>query len=283
MVKRIFAIALYSIRQWTTELRILLLFIFMILFLRTDITVIGNFAKEMDVAVNPLVFPFYSSDVVKQLILLSGIIFLFSDAPFIKNSQPYVIIRSKRLSWVSGQIIYIMIASAIYFLIIMGASVITLLPNASFQTDGWGKIINTLAQTNAGALIHLQFAVSEKITTYYSPVTAFFLSFLLNWSVACFIGMLMFLVSLKLHRTLGLLAGAMVLFWDLLVINMLPFRFYYASPVTLSRLSILDPTGTSIFPNVAYSFIFFGSGIVLLAILLMIGIRNESIEITTEV
>lgn len=283
MGKKIFAIALYSIRQWTTELRILLLFIFMILFLRNDLVVIGNFAQEMGIHVNPFVFPFYSSDVVKQLIILSGIIFLFSDAPFINNSQPYVIIRSKRLSWVLGQIVYIMIASAVYFFVLMCASVLTLLPNAAFQTQEWGKIINTLAQTNAGSLINLQFAVSEKITTYYSPITAFFLSFLLNWSVACFIGLLMFLISLKFHRTLGLLAGAIVLFWDLLVINMLPFRFYYASPVTLSRLGILDPAGTSIFPNTTYSFIFFGIAIILLSVLLMIGIRNESIEITTEV
>ena len=283
MVKRIFAIALYSIRQWTAELRILLLFIFMVLFVRGDIAVIGDFAKKMGVDVNPLVFPFYSSDVVKQLIILSGIIFLFSDAPFINNNQPYVIIRSNRLSWVSGKIIYIMMASAVYFLVIMGASVLTLLPNASFQTDGWGKIINTLAQTHAGSLINLQFAVSEKITDYYSPVMAFLLSFFLNWSMACFMGLLIFLISLKFHRMLGLLAGGIVLFWDLLVINMMPVRFYYVSPVTLSRLGMLDPAGTSNYPDLTYPFVFFGIGIVLLAVLLMLGIRNESIEITAEI
>ena len=283
MVKRIFAIALYSIRQWTAELRILLLFIFMVLFVRADIAAIGDFAKEMGVAVNPLVFPFYSSDVVKQLIVLSGIIFLFSDAPFINNNQPYVIIRSNRLSWVSGKSIYIMMASAVYFFVVMGASVITLLPNAFFQTDDWGKIINTLAQTNAGSLINLQFAVSEKITDYYSPIMAFFLSFFLNWSVACFMGLLIFLISLKFHRMFGLLAGAIVLFWDLLVINTLPIRFYYASPITLSRLGMLDPSGTSNYPDIMYSFVFFGIGIALLAVLLMSGIRNQSIEITAEV
>lgn len=231
---------------------------------------------------NPIYFPFYSSDIIKQLILLAGIIFLFSNVPFINKNQPYVIIRSKRLFWVLGQILYIIMASGIYYIILIGTSIIMLLPNITFATDGWGKIINTLAQTNTGELIELQFGISEKIVTSYSPFQALGLSFLLNWGMASFMGLLMFAFSLKFNRKIGLFAGSMLLFFDLLVINAFPFKFYYLSPVTFSRLAMLDPTGVSTLPKLTYPFIFFGIGIILLSVISVVSIRNKPIKITPE-
>ena len=283
MVKKVIAIALYSIRQWTAEIRIFLLFTLMIMFIWNDIIVIGRFASMMDMYTNPLVFPFYSSDPVKQLILFSGIIFLFSDAPFINQNQPYVMIRSRRLPWVLGQILYIMIASAVYYLVLMCVSVIVLLPDATFATNGWGKIINTLAQTNAGEQINLPFGIGEKITTFYSPVEAFLLSFLLNWGVAVSIGLLIFLISMKISKMIGLLSAAVVLFLDLLVVNALPVKSYYFSPVTLSRLEALDVAGVSAAPNITYALAFLGVCVAFLSALLIISVRKQSIEIMTEI
>ncbi|MCH5265726.1 MAG: hypothetical protein J1F02_07485 [Lachnospiraceae bacterium] len=283
MVKKVIAIALYSIRQWTAEIRIFLLFTLMIMFIWNDIIVIGRFASMMDMYTNPLVFSFYSSDPVKQLILFSGIIFLFSDAPFINQNQPYVMIRSRRLPWVLGQILYIMIASAVYYLVLMCVSVIVLLPDATFATNGWGKIINTLAQTNAGEQINLPFGIGEKITTFYSPVEAFLLSFLLNWGVAVSIGLLIFLISMKISKMVGLLSAAVILFWDLLVVNALPVKSCYFSPVTLSRLEALDVAGVSAAPNITYALAFLGVCVAFLSALLIISVRKQSIEIMTEI
>lgn len=282
MVKKIFTIAIYSIRQWKADLRILLLFLCMVMFIWNDLSVVSSFASRMDMNTNPVYFPFYSSDIIKQLILLAGIIFLFSNVPFINKNQPYVIIRSKRLFWVLGQILYIIMASGIYYITLIGASIIVLLPNITFATDGWGKIINTLAQTNTGELIKLQFGISEKIVTSYSPFQALGLSFLLNWGMASFMGLLMFAFSLKFNRKIGLFAGSMLLFFDLLVINGLPYKFYCLSPVTFSRLAMLDPTGVSMLPKLTYPFIFFGIGIILLSVISVVSIRNKPIKITPE-
>lgn len=282
MIKKIFTIAVYSIRQWKTELRILLMFICLILFLWNDLSVIRNFAGKMDMNTNPIYFPFYSSTMIKQLVLLSGIIFLFSNVPFINKNQPYVIIRSKRLFWVLGQIIYIILASAIYYIILIGASILMLLPNITFATDGWGKIIYTLAQTNTGEMIHLQFGVFDEIVSSYSPFQALGLSFLLNWGMASFLGLLMFVLSLNFNRRIGLFAAAIPLFFDFLVINALSPKFYYLSPVTFSRLVMLDPNGVSMRPHLVYPFVFYGIGIVVLSVILVVTIRNKPIKIVSE-
>jgi len=282
MVKKIFCIAMYSIRQWITNPRIICLFVLMSVFVWNDLEVIGDLTDRTGIRTNPLIFPFFSNNPVKQLILLAGIIFLFSDAPFINKNQPYIIIRSKRISWVLGQILYIVMASAIYFLFLMLVSILVLFPYATFATNGWGKIIHTLAQTNVGSQIKLQFGITKEITTFYSPFQAFGLSFLLNWGVACFLGLVLFVINLKFNRMLGLVAGGVILFFDLLVTNMLPPTFYHFSPVSLSRLSVLDPMGVSMFPKMAYPFVFFSVSIVVLSALLVLSIKKIPIEITSE-
>lgn len=145
MVKKIFCIAVYSVKQWATNPRIICLFALMGIFVWNDFQVIDDLAAKTGIRTNPLIFPFFSNDPVKQLILLAGIVFLFSDAPFINKNQPYIIIRSKRIPWVMGQILYIVIASAVYFLFLMSVSILVLLPQGTFITNGWGKIINTLS------------------------------------------------------------------------------------------------------------------------------------------
>lgn len=281
MVKKAFRIAMYSVRQRMTDPRVACLFALMITYLWNDLAAIGQLTKATGIRTNPLLFPFFSSDPVKQLILLAGIIFLFADAPFINKAQPYIFIRSKRLPWLLGQILYILMASALYFLILMSASILFLLPNATFATNGWGKIVNTLAQTNAAAQIQLQFGVSEKITTYYTPFQAFGLCFLLNWGCASFLGLTMFLLNLRTNRRLGLVAGAIILFYDLLTINALPWLTRF-SPVTLSRLTMLDPLGVSRYPHISYPFIVYGVSIVALSIGLVLSFRTTPIEITAE-
>lgn len=279
MVKKIFSIATYSLRQWATNPRIICLFVLMSIFVWNNFKAIGELTARTGIKTNPLIFPFFSNDPVKQLILLAGIVFLFSDAPFINKNQPYIIIRSKRIPWVLGQILYIIMAGAVYFLLLMFVSILVLLPNVTLKTNGWGKIINTLAQTDMAAQINLQFGISKKITSFYSPFKAFILSFLLNWGVACFLGLIMFLINLKFNRRIGLVAGGVIIFFDILVINALPPAFYYFSPVSLSRLSVLDPMGVSMFPNLTYPFIFFSVSIAVLSFLLVLNVRKIPVEI----
>ncbi|MFU0827030.1 MAG: ABC transporter permease [Lachnoclostridium sp.] len=282
MVKKVFCIAVYSIRQWISNPRIICLFILMGIYVWNDISAIGSLTRMTGIRTNPLAFPFFSSDPVKQLILLAGIIFLFSDAPFISKNQPYLIIRSKRIPWVMGQILYIGMASAIYFLALMLVSILVLLPYGTFATDGWGKILNTLAQTNAGAQINLQFGITREIITFYSPWEAFGLSFLLNWYIGCFFGLLLFEINLKFNRMLGLIVSGGILFFDLLVTNALSPFAYHFSPVSLSRLSVLDPMGVSLYPDLIYPFLFFSISMVALSSLIIVSIKNVPIEIVPE-
>lgn len=282
VIRKIFIIAMYSVCQRIINPRVICLFILHTVFVWSNLSVIGTFTDMVGVRVNPLLYPFLSSDPVKQLIMFAGIVFLYSDAPFIDKSQPYVIMRSKRTVWGLGQILHVIMFSAFYFFILMCVSVFVVLPNATFATDGWGKVVNTLAQTNAASQINLQFGVSDKVISLYSPFKAFVLCFLLNWGMASFLGLLIFALNLNFGKMIGMAISSTVLLLDLLVINSLPHSYLKFSPLSLSRLSVLDPQRISIYPSAAYALCFYVIGIVIFSTCIIASVKRKAIEISSE-
>lgn len=281
-IKKLYSIATYSVRQRITSSRSIFIFVLLAIFLWEKLSPITTVVNETGIKTNPFIFPFLSNDELLQKIIYAGVVFLFSDAPFINSTQPYVIIRSKRITWVLGQTLHIIIFSAFFFFALMALSVLILLPNASFNTDGWGTLVRTLSQTSTGIDAGLDFLAYEKIMFYYSPIEAFSLCFLLNWGVMTFIGMLIFVTNLLSNRFLGPIVAAIVIAFDLFVYNALPFFYYHFSPLSLTRLSTLDPTGISDYPTLGYAFAFCVISIAVLSVISAILIKNKSIEVKTE-
>ncbi|MCR5793664.1 MAG: hypothetical protein K6G65_10890 [Lachnospiraceae bacterium] len=278
MIRRICAVATYSLRQWGVDIRIRVLFLLMFVYLWSELSPINSLSEMTGVNVNPLIFVFYSDGIVKKIILLAGVIFLFADVPFFDESQLYVMIRCKRTNWVLGKVLYIIMASGLYFVYLEVVSVFVLIRNAYISFGDWGKVVNTLARTNAGASIQLQFGISDKIITNYTPQTALVTSFMLNWGIGIFIGLLMFIISMKFNRTAGMLVASMLVFFDLLVLNNLPYKWFYVSPVTLSRLGTLDPKGITTFPTLTYAAFFFIGAAFIMTIVLVFQIKNTVVE-----
>ena len=281
-MKKTYSIAIYSVRQRITSPRAIFIFVLLAIFLYEKLSPIFTVIEETGVKTNPLIFPFLSNDELLQKIIYAGVVFIFSDAPFINSSQPYVIIRSNRTIWVLGQLLHIVMFSAIFFLAIMTLSVLYLLPNSSFQTDGWGILVNTLSQSYAGYYAGLEFFIEEKIMYYYSPFGAFSLCFLLNWGIMVFMGMLIFVINLVSNKLLGSVVAAIVIAFDLFVYNSLPYFYYHFSPLSLTRLSTLDPMGISDYPTPEYAFYFCIISITILSLLSVVLIKNTSIDVKTE-
>lgn len=282
MGKRICSIAIYSVRYKLISPRVICLFVLLATFVWSNISPVIEAVKIVDLRVNPLLFPFLSSNTVYQLIIFLGVLFLFSDAPFIDKNQPYIIIRSKRTIWALGQILHVIMLSASYFLILMGISILVVLPYATLATDGWGKLVNTLAQTNLDVQVGMTFDFSKQIVSLYAPLEAFLYCFLLNWGMASFLGLLIFAINMKFSKMIGILIGLSVLLFDLLSLNNLSSTSVYFSPLSLSRLSMLDPKGITIYPSVTYALVFYCVSIVLLSICIVAEVKTKDIEISSE-
>ncbi len=279
--RQTFAIAIYSVKQRLTSPRVICLLVIFGVFVCDNMSFADQAAELMDLRINPLLYPFLASDVVKQLVIFAGVIFLYSDAPFINKSQPYVIIRSKRTVWALGQILHIIIFSAVYFFILMAISFVVVIPHATFSTDGWGRLATILAESNLTSQLDMNFLFPEKIVTAYSPGEAFILTFLLNWALASFFGTLMFALNLNFGKMAGPAISSTLVLMDLLIVNY-PFVGFECSPVSMSRLSVLDPLGVSNYPSPTYAFCFYTIGILIFSVIIILSIKRKSIEISSE-
>lgn len=193
------SIAVRNIRKWPNNPRILTIIIFLVITILWCVLPIRAFLCDVGIAISPWLFPFVSADLYVQVAIILCSVFLFSDAPFIDESAPYVIIRSGRHLWAAGQILYIFMASAMLVLFIV---LLTLLPfvNRIEWTVEWGKAIGTISLTNAASVYNIPFVLYQRIIYSFSPVSAMGLSMLLNWMMCSLIGLIMFVFNMSICR-----------------------------------------------------------------------------------
>ncbi|MDR0515270.1 MAG: hypothetical protein LBG81_08965 [Coriobacteriaceae bacterium] len=238
-------VALLGFRRWGADVRYPLLLAMITVFLWWALDPVKAMAYATGYAVSPIVFPFLTGGEVNQLIIIVGALFLFSDAPFVGESQLFVLARTGRRPWVLGQALYIAGASACYVAVLLALSLIFLAPVSTMGTEGWGKVLTTLCYTDAGAAFHLGFTVPEKVLTSLTPAAALGLQLMLEWMAVAIVGLVVFTVNLFAPVKAGVFAGGLMALFDLLVTNALPFALYGFSPVSLARLPVLDFAGNN--------------------------------------
>lgn len=275
-LQKSFSISINNIRKWASNPRIYILGALLFLMLWSYISPISTFARGINYRVTPWLFPHLSNWYFTQMLMLLGIVFLFCDAPFMDEGQPYLLVRSGRISWGLGQVIYIMLGTAIYLLFINIISILILSPNL-FLDDGWGKVLGTLAQPSESLKYALP--ISYNIQFQYTPIKAFVISLLLEWCAGTMIGIIMFITNIYLKRSIGAIAGSAIVLFDFVVANSLPYRYYHFSPSSMARLTILDPTGMSPRPTNLYAYIFFGISIIVLSVIAVISVRKRQVQV----
>lgn len=274
-----FAIARNNIRRWVTNPRIYILVALLIIFLWEYEEPILHFSSVVEYRVSPWLFPFLSSSAYTQMFMMFGVILLLCDAPFLHEGQPYVLIRTGRTHWVLGQILYISLSAAIYFLFIAFMSVLLLVPNLFISAD-WGKVLRTLAQTDAGQQFHVKLSIADTIQSLYTPIQAFILSWLFAWCVAMILGLIIFIINIYLNRAIGAIVAAAVVLLDFAITNNFSHYMYRFSPISMARLTIVDPSGLSLRPTLAYTYIFYVCAIVILSFLAILSIHKREIQVS---
>ena len=285
MISKSFRITKIMIREQLLDKRVLVLLIVMAVFFANMTLSIPSFCSAAHVRINPLFYPYINSYAPYQIVITSGIIFLFSSAPFFNEQQSFVLIRSGKTSWLLGCIWYILAASALYFLVVMVLPAIFVAPVATFSTDGWGRAIQTLIKTTAtgefGIFVPFPSIENAKISAIYSPLSAFAFSFVLQWLIGSFLGLLLFFVNLASKRRPGVFIAMCLVVFDLVIVNALPESVYRFSPVSFGRLSVIDVMGNSPnLPSVLWCFVFLGVGISLFFTLIMLQGRSKKTSLS---
>lgn len=149
----------YNFSQWRGNIRIIAVFIlsFILCFLLTDkiIVFIKEYQLSMQIA-EAFIWTFGDS----ESILLSSLLLLllFADMPFVTSATPFFLVRCSRKVWVSGQLLYIVIATTIYMVFNLLATCL-LCAVYSFPKNAWSKAAAILAYSEEGKLLSVPASV----------------------------------------------------------------------------------------------------------------------------
>lgn len=244
-IRQAFSIAGYNFQLWRRNPRILVTFAltFILCFLLTDKAV--TFAVEHNTTMQ-MVESFIWSFGDSNSILLSSVllVLLFADMPFLSSGTPFYLVRTDRRTWITGQVIYILAATATYLAFVL-LSTMVLSARQSFPANMWSPTAAILGYTNAGERVAIPALVKtlEMSWPYQSMVSIFFL--MLGYTSVMVL--LMLLCNLRFGSAAGVVSVLVYSLYGILLepdtiqlLLKLPDEAYYIANVIIGWLSPLN-------------------------------------------
>ena len=223
------------------------------------------------------VFPFMISNLSFLILFWFGIIYINSDIPYMQHSNMYQIIRTGRISWALGQLGGTFFRSFILVVFTAFCS-ISLLPQIEWSLQ-WGKLIHTIAMTNAAIQYNLKYVFYYQILGKYSPLQLMIITIVICTFISMFLSSLMFMISLYFNHILAVSITAALTIMLFFVVNIHPkIRYILAKfiPTVWAKVvQVNSPVlGYYWVPSIKYMFAFLLIGNIILIILILIKVKK---------
>lgn len=245
-------------RKWNGNIRIIIVFVLLAAFISTCFALnIRTFCVQYNADCSVWLFPLgIAMDNRRTWIMLLPIA-LFCDAPFLDEHQPFQLIRIGRTRWAVGQILYILVASAIFVVGCYGITALLLFPHLDYSLE-WGPVVNTLAQDQISYAFGMD-AISKTIIMRYTALQAAVLCGFATWLTTAFLGLFLYFCNLCVRREVGiLLTGCFVgvsHYIDRIAFSYPEFyRLRFFSPVSWTDIENIG-RGTTSSPTWEYVFV----------------------------
>ncbi len=115
----------------------------------------------------------------------------------------FICVRARQ-KWLCGQVLYIIAASAAYFLFLLIISLLFTVFSGELSLD-WGRTLNSVSFSTAAArkANAPYINVLIIIITFFKPLQAVWFTFLMSWLGGVFLGLLIFLQSGQFNKIPG--------------------------------------------------------------------------------
>lgn len=252
-LKTVFRISLQNLRKWRTDYRIWTIAAALIVVTLIYTDDLHNIAEAVGLEMSVWIFPFLYTNYYYKLIFTFALALILCNAPFIDKNQLFVMMRSSRTRWLCGQILYIILASAIYYLFIFAITVLSTVFYGDISSD-WGSVITAMAYDpliKPTEMTNVYITFSKIVVDYFTPPLACFYTFLMSWLVGIFLGLVIFVFNLFTNsKTLGAAASG-----ALIVMTLFADGYYGVnrfSPVSWATLDKIDVGGLTVHPSFTY-------------------------------
>lgn len=285
LLKPVLAICVQNLRKWKTDYRIwiigLICYVMILVYFDDMERIVTGLGSTMPV----WIFPFLYSQFHMKLIYTLLLVLFFCNAPFIDSNQTFMYIRSGRVKWLLGQMLYVIVSSGIYYLFLLIVSLLSAVLAGGEINFEWGKTLVAVANSNAAGRLDSPFIeASPSVLTYFSPLSATWFTFLLSWLCGSMIGLIIFLCNLLTKtRFLGIITSAILIVLSALLENSLDFMqkniILPFSPISWSTLNNVDVGGLTKYPSFTYCVSFYLVAIVLLIAGILIFGKKQSMDV----
>ena len=273
-------------RKWIGNSRIIVSLIVILLFTYLYTKGLWKISDYTGEKLSPYIFPFLTTYRYMKILYLFPVIMIFSDAPFIDSNQQFVMVRSGRLSWGIGQMLYIVVGSFCYTMFMLLSSIIVNIGHIQLDTS-WGKGLILAATTNLTSALGIQYdtvKVTGSIVRYYTPAQAMLWSFVFLWMICTILGLIIYDLNILFKsNAVGVLVTGFMVFFTAIVDEVQQFMWF--SPVTWSSLNNIDVAKTTSLPSFYFVLYMYSGAIVILFIMgaLLSRSRRFSFEIKNNI
>ncbi|MCC2180803.1 hypothetical protein [Blautia wexlerae] len=190
----------------------------------------------------------------------------------------YQIIRTGCISWALGQLGGTFFRSFILVVFTAFCSIVSLLPQIEWSLQ-WGKLIHTIAMTNAAIQYNLKYVFYYQILGKYSPLQLMIITIVICTFISMFLSSLMFMISLYFNHILAVSITAALTIMLFFVVNIHPkIRYILAKfiPTVWAKVvQVNSPVlGYYWVPSIKYMFAFLLIGNIILIILILIKVKK---------
>lgn len=226
----------------------LVLTILLFIVINIYLTPVKDFSIITGYGVNPWIYPFLISDANFLAIFVAGVIYYFSNVPFMQRINSYYLLREGRKRWIIEQFVYIVSSAFTIVIVSVLLSILVMIPYIIIE-KGWGKVLFTLARTDAGSMVKMLF------------------------------------ISLYINKSASVLVATGLVIYSSVVANIgntFEKKFAVLSPISWLRVTRIDCVeyGFSVSPSLYY--ILIGFSILIIIMVLLINKKCMKIDFVWE-
>ena len=279
LLKSVRTICMQNLRKWKTDYRVWVIGVLALIMIWIYIDDMDTIVTFMDSSMPVWIFPFIYMQFHMKLIYTLPVILLFCNAPFIDANQTFVYMRSGRKRWLCGQILYVIMASGIYYLFLLITSFLSAIAAGGEISLEWGKTLTTIANSGVAGYLGVHYIdASTIITTYFSPISAIWFTFLLSWLCGTMIGLIIFFCNTFTGtRFLGITISSLLAVLSAAEESGLPQVLHF-SPISWITLNKVDVGGLTTNPSFEYCIVFYLTAIILLAAGILLFGKKQSMD-----